>query len=234
MNKLWTEGEMQILRDRYHSDGPTILSKEMNRSKVSLQRKAYYMGLSKRAPGEMTASEIAQLRKLHEEEKHKSRLRSPEYHEKRKKIVLLSNQKRRERKRGERICIRCDTPSIEHSTQYCLLHWAITMGNTCKRYDEAFARMLLDKLEQQKYRCALTGDPLEPSKNCSIDHIIPKSLGGALDDPNNLRWVTVDANRSKGFMSDAEFVAFCKRVVEHNSLLFIATTPARQPPHTTQ
>jgi len=218
MNKHWTETEMEVLRNEYRQQGPTILAEKLGRTMISIQRKAYYMGLTKREPGQMTVAEIAQLRKIHEEGKHKSRLQSPEYHEKRRKIVLASSRKRRERKRAERVCIRCSKPSMENNSQYCMLHWAATsMGYTCRRQDEAFAKLLLEKLEAQNYRCALTGDLLIPGYNCSLDHIVHKSKGGKLDDLDNLRWVTIDANRARGTLEDDEFVAMCQRVINHLS-----------------
>jgi CRISPR/Cas system Type II protein with McrA/HNH and RuvC-like nuclease domain len=47
---------------------------------------------------------------------------------------------------------------------------------------------LKNKLISQKYKCIYSGEKLILGINASIDHIIPKSLGGA-DNINNLQWV---------------------------------------------
>lgn len=216
--KSWTQDEESILRERYLLDGPTILSVQLERTRQSVMRKAWHMGITDGDAGHKSAHQIAQIRKIHEQGKHKSRLQSPEYHEIRKETVLKYNTKRRAERRLSGTCIRCTTPTLEYSTSYCLKHWAIlSAGNTCKQYNDTFGSLLISKLEQQNYRCALTGDILIPSLNCSVDHIVPKSKGGAVDDPSNLRWVTVDANRAKGDLSDEEFLAFCKRAINHLS-----------------
>lgn len=218
MHKPWTDDEVEILNTRYKVEGPILLSNVLSRTKVAIQRKAYYLGLTHRNPGEMTISEIAQIRKLHEDGRHKSRQLSPEHHARRKKALVQYNTKRRAEKRQSGVCIRCNEPVLENSTSYCLKHWAaVCMGHTCRHYNESFGILLIQKLKQQNYRCALTGETLIPSFNCSVDHIVPKSKGGAVADLDNIRWVTVDANRSKGHLSDEEFVAFCKRVIEHQS-----------------
>lgn len=214
--KPWTDEEVEIVKARYRADGPTILAAELGRTKSALMRKAYYLGLTKRNKGEMTAAEISQLRKLHEATRQRAAHLDPARHAKRREIVTKYLKGRRAACRERGVCIRCGEPVIEHNTSYCLLHWAAVLGHTCKRRDGAFAKLMLAKLEEQNYTCALTGDKLIPSLNCSVDHIVPKSKGGAIDDPNNLRWVTVDANRAKGDLSDEEFFAFCQRVIEHN------------------
>jgi 5-methylcytosine-specific restriction endonuclease McrA len=65
-------------------------------------------------------------------------------------------------------------------------------------------------LEQQRYRCALTGDRLTP-ENLALDHIVPISEGGGFDVENS-QLVTRDANRAKHTMSQSDFVQLCKNV----------------------
>jgi len=49
--------------------------------------------------------------------------------------------------------------------------------------------------QQQKGKCALSGEPLEP--NFEVDHIIPFSYGGG-NERGNLRLVDRDSNRRRG------------------------------------
>lgn len=69
---------------------------------------------------------------------------------------------------------------------------------------------LSEMLEQQRYRCALTGDRLTP-ENLALDHIVPISEGGGFDVENS-QLVTRDANRAKHTMSQSDFVQLCKNV----------------------
>lgn len=75
------------------------------------------------------------------------------------------------------------------------------------------ARRLLHLLQQQHYRCALSGRELTPD-NCSLDHVVPVSRGGShtLD---NVHLVVREVNAAKGTMSQDEFIAMCIDVVEH-------------------
>jgi 5-methylcytosine-specific restriction endonuclease McrA len=69
---------------------------------------------------------------------------------------------------------------------------------------------LMKLLENQQYRCALSGVLLHPD-NCSLDHILPVSLGGS-DSIDNLQWVSREVNKAKGNTDNNEFVLLCKRV----------------------
>ena len=72
---------------------------------------------------------------------------------------------------------------------------------------EGVARLL----ESQSYRCALTGRPLQP-EDASLDHIVPVSRGG-LHLLENVQVLHTAANRAKGTLTTAEFVALCREVV---------------------
>jgi 5-methylcytosine-specific restriction endonuclease McrA len=71
-------------------------------------------------------------------------------------------------------------------------------------------------LDTQGFRCALSGRPLTPS-NCSLDHIIPLSRGGAhtLD---NVQIVRDEVNRAKGQMTDDELFGLCVDIGKHKDL----------------
>lgn len=74
------------------------------------------------------------------------------------------------------------------------------------------ASQLYELLERQGFRCALSGQLLEPS-TASIDHIRPIS-GGGEHEIGNLQWVTNNINRAKGRMSNDEFINMCLMVAE--------------------
>lgn len=70
---------------------------------------------------------------------------------------------------------------------------------------------VLGLLNEQSYRCALTGRALTP-ETAALDHIVPIQRGGkhALE---NTQVLHNDVNRAKGTMTNEEFVAMCGDVV---------------------
>jgi len=73
---------------------------------------------------------------------------------------------------------------------------------------------MMDLLEKQDHRCALTGWFLTPD-NAELDHKLPRSKGGT-DEIENLQWVINFVNKAKGRMSNDEFIAMCKDVSIRN------------------
>ncbi len=100
---------------------------------------------------------------------------------------------------------------------YCLRHWVrgITSSTLGRGGGKgAVVEAVLALLVAQDYRCALTGVPLVPGRNASLDHIVPKASGGS-HEVANLQWVTTPVNWAKGVLSVGEFVALCRAVVAH-------------------
>lgn len=75
---------------------------------------------------------------------------------------------------------------------------------------------VLQLLEHQGYRCALTGRRLEPT-TASLDHIVPVRSGGehAIE---NTQVLHKDVNRAKSTMTNEQFIQLCCEVVEHTAL----------------
>jgi 5-methylcytosine-specific restriction endonuclease McrA len=72
-------------------------------------------------------------------------------------------------------------------------------------------KSLLKMLQDQQYRCALTGEELTPA-TASLDHKIPLSQGGT-SDLDNLEIILLQVNAAKGSMTRDEFIALCRKVV---------------------
>lgn len=69
-------------------------------------------------------------------------------------------------------------------------------------------------LKQQSFRCAMSGELLNPSSDTVLGHRVPVSRGGSFA-PSNLFWITREMNRMMKTMSDVEFRRLCERVVIH-------------------
>ena len=72
---------------------------------------------------------------------------------------------------------------------------------------------LQNKLQQQEFKCALTGLPLTP-QTAWLDHIDAKAVGGC-DDRDNVQIVLATVNRAKTTMTQSQFVAMCHAVARH-------------------
>jgi 5-methylcytosine-specific restriction endonuclease McrA len=68
-------------------------------------------------------------------------------------------------------------------------------------------------LEEQNYRCALTGKVLSP-EDVAIDHVVPISSGGNFSIENS-QLVSKAANRAKHTMSQSDFISLCNQVADN-------------------
>ena len=119
---------------------------------------------------------------------------------------------REARKRAARICRECSEPTVGKSRS-CVKHFVVDVvrkggGNT------KLWRGFWEKLEAQNFKCYYTGLALTPgSGDCSLDHKVPRSRGGALT-VDNSAWCHRRINALKGNSTTEEFVEMCRMVVE--------------------
>lgn len=78
------------------------------------------------------------------------------------------------------------------------------------------AKMVMDLVESQKFRCSLSGRVLTP-ETASLDHVVPLGRGGA-HDISNVSVVDHQVNSAKGTMTVDEFVKLCRDVTDHQTL----------------
>jgi 5-methylcytosine-specific restriction endonuclease McrA len=69
---------------------------------------------------------------------------------------------------------------------------------------------ILELVERQECRCALTGRKLEPEA-ASLDHIVPLTQGGK-HVMQNVQILHRDVNRAKGVLTNEQFIALCREV----------------------
>jgi hypothetical protein len=103
-------------------------------------------------------------------------------------------------------CVSCKIASRVDNT-YCESCW---FSDRAKK-NAVDADALRALWEKQGRRCALTGAPIAPGPDMSVDHRMPVCRQGS-SDIENLQWVTLAANHSKRGMTNEEFVALCRAV----------------------
>lgn len=74
---------------------------------------------------------------------------------------------------------------------------------------------VLQLLEYQRHRCALTGRQLTPETS-SLDHIVPVRCGGE-HLIENTQVLHSNVNRAKGSLTNAEFIQLCREVAAHTA-----------------
>lgn len=79
------------------------------------------------------------------------------------------------------------------------------------------ASEILEMIQKQNYRCALTGRELTP-ETASLDHIYPLSKGG-IHNISNIWVVHHEANTAKGTLTAKEFIQLCQEVTHYNKIV---------------
>ena len=75
--------------------------------------------------------------------------------------------------------------------------------------------VLRDKLIQQNYRCAYSGDTLVPGMNAAVDHKLPYCrFPEHRYDPDNVEWVTLEVNELKRDRTPDEFLDLLRRIAQ--------------------
>lgn len=74
-------------------------------------------------------------------------------------------------------------------------------------------KTVIKLVEDQNYKCALSGRTLTPS-NASLDHIQPLARGGK-HHLKNLWVLHRDVNTAKGTLEAEDFISICKAVARH-------------------
>jgi hypothetical protein len=113
------------------------------------------------------------------------------------------------------LCIQCGKSEHAKHLVHCLHCWAGQVASA-RLGSRKHGLAILEKLEQQQYRCAYTGRHLIPGKNISLDHVIPVAQAPELaGDVDNVVWCDLSANVAKYDLSRNDFVQLCKEVVAH-------------------
>lgn len=75
------------------------------------------------------------------------------------------------------MCRDCGKPTWSENTKRCRYHYVYSiLYNFMPRVPPSTIEAVASKLEQQDFRCALTGLPLVPGRNASLDHVYPRSV----------------------------------------------------------
>jgi len=107
-------------------------------------------------------------------------------------------------------------PKSPENTNPCVMVLKRTsqkLFGTVDKWDELYFL-----LEAQNFTCPYLGVELKLGVNTSIDHIIPRAMGGT-DDFDNLQWVDRRINWMKGPCTHIGFLSLVKQVAEYTQIM---------------
>ena len=114
------------------------------------------------------------------------------------------------KRKEQHLCTACGKPNLKSRT-LCVIHYLKQISKahlgSRRRYKE-----LIELMERQNWKCALTGVSIKFEDDLHLDHIIPKCRGGT-NEIENLRWVIKDANEAKRGLLDSEIKELFSKIV---------------------
>lgn len=116
------------------------------------------------------------------------------------------------------VCSDCLEPAVTNrdgTKPYCMKHWLEILHRCHFGGPEGWER-LAQIWERQEGRCIYSGEQLVPRLNASLDHVVPRSKGGAIS-IENVQFVTKDVNLMKSNISEQVFLTLCRRIAIHNT-----------------
>ena len=108
------------------------------------------------------------------------------------------------------LCNQCGKETIKGKNQ-CEKHYLMQvsldrLGST------KYWKELKELIENQNFKCALTGDAISFEDNIELDHILPTSRKGT-NELSNVCWVTKEANRLKQNLTNEELKILCNKII---------------------
>ena len=121
------------------------------------------------------------------------------------------------------------TGSVTTASQYKLIsgNWSRYVSRLLyyggRKRDQLTREILLQKLEDQQYRCALTGVPLtcnlEKGVVCPTNASVDRIIAGGPYTADNIQMVCRAVNMWRGDLPIEEYVDWCQKVVNHHRTL---------------
>lgn len=110
-------------------------------------------------------------------------------------------------------CTRCGKKKAPNGSKRCGM---CVIKNTSFRYTGTMNnwKLLATIFLRQNKTCPYSGRLLTLGVNASLDHIVPRSMGGD-NSVANLEWLDKDINTMKSSMNKEEFIALIKQMYSH-------------------
>ena len=111
------------------------------------------------------------------------------------------------------LCAYCGTRPLIGNNNGCVRCVLINAARS-NRLGEGGMAMLERKWVEQGGLCYYTGLPIAIGVDASVDHLTPKSRGGA-NTEDNIVWCHITVNLTKSDRTEQEFISLCGSVARH-------------------
>jgi hypothetical protein len=133
---------------------------------------------------------------------------------------ITRHRQMRKRRNVQGVCAECGLPSLPPFTRnegYCLCEVCyLQKVSRIRLRTRKHWTVLRQKLIEQEYRCAYTGELLILGVNDSLEHICPAQRYPELArDPMNTEWVTREVNEMKRDRTPDEFLTLIRRILAY-------------------
>jgi len=107
-------------------------------------------------------------------------------------------------------CRQCKSARIGNS-KLCETHWVMDIARKSGLLGKE--KELIEKLNNQNWKCFFTGKELVAGINASIDHLSPRSTNPEVEsDLDNIVWADKRINSMKGNFNYVDFIDICKTI----------------------
>ncbi len=112
--------------------------------------------------------------------------------------------------KGDNKCCECGK-AVLGNKNYCEKHYLMKISHSRLGTSKYWKDLKL-LMEQQQYKCALTGDNISFEQDIELDHILPIYRGGR-NELKNIQWTTRKVNCFKRANTQDELKILCEKIL---------------------
>lgn len=121
---------------------------------------------------------------------------------------IKHKERRDKHKKENKLCSQCSNPAMKKRCKKCWTRRLLAGHGINIDLWEDYWKLL----EKQEFKCFYSGLELIPEVNASIDHVTPKSKGGA-NDISNIVWCDLSLNTFKWTNDYESLIKLCRLLI---------------------